>query len=446
MEPSNAPVPAAGSRAGLGKREAILLAVLFALALALRLGWVMGHAIEIEFPDEKQYLHIADSFIRGAGLAVTIDTRTDLEQIPPLEMHRPPVYPLTLVLLKRLGLEPNGIRIFQAGVGALTCLMVWLLARELAGDAAAWVAGFLAAVDPFGIYFTGLILSETLFLLFFLTSWYYVARMWREASSGAGATQWVASCMLAGMTAALASLTRASALPLYALVPLAWLVAGPARRKGLVASALLLLVLLVGLSPWVARNYARTWDKEKKSGRIVLTTCNVGESLYEAVGPFATGGPNKENTLWPQQAEDLAVDECARDRVLVGKSIEIMRQSPARQWRLARIKLLRTWNIFPNYDAVRTPARMWVSAAFLVPVYLAALVGLGVLGRRRAIVWVLLPIVLWTLLHMVFVGSVRYRLPMMPLMFVLDGACAAWLVSVARGRRPGKAAAEKGPA
>ena len=43
-------------------------------------------------------------------------------------------------------------------------------------------------------------------------------------------------------------------------------------------------------------------------------------------------------------------------------------------------------------------------------------------ARWRALSWLLLPVAYFTLLHLVFVGSVRYRVPVMPLVEIL----AAW--------------------
>ncbi len=417
----------------LNKSGYVFAALLLGLALALRLGWVLAVPHAIAFPDEKQYLNIAGNFLAGEGLTVTVDSSTDQMLHVHLLMHRVPVYPLVLALLTKLGLGYEGIRATQAALGALAAVMVWLLARELASERAARIAGLLAAVDPFSVYFTGLFLSETLFVLLFVTCWYYVVRAWREAGSSEPASRWIASSLVAGLLGAAAALTRSEALPVLALAPAAWLIVGPARAKGLLASCLILLALAVGLSPWVALNYRRTY-REDTGGRIILATCNVGASLYEAVGPFATGGPNKQNTAWPEEATLLAGDEAAFDRCLLDKSLAYMRHDPARTLRLAGVKFLRTWNLFPNFEPERTTRRMWISAGFMVPVCLAALLGLWALRRRRELVWVLLPVVVWTLVHMVFVGSVRYRVPMMPLVFILSGAGAAWLWSLLRPR------------
>jgi len=253
--------------------------------------------------------------------------------------------------------------------------------------------------------------------------------MWKDVSGEGETVRWLASCMMAGLLGAAAVLTRSSALPVYLLVPLVWLVIGPRRSEGLAAGVLMLIVLGIGMSPWIARNFKRSGDQET-GGRLVVTTLKVGESLYEAVGPFATGGPNKENTLWPPEAEARIADEYMRNQYLVERSLAYMRNNPGRTLRLAVVKFLRTWNVIPNYRAVRKPFYIVVSLVSYVPVLLSALLGLYLRVRHwRSVVWLLLPVVVITLIHMVFVGSVRYRLAMMPFVTVFSGVGVWWLIS-----------------
>lgn len=405
----------------------VLLIIL--LALGLRVGYVLVMDPGLRFPDEKQYLNIAENFLRGEGLIVTVDPRTNQLLHYPQEIQRTPLYPLTLALLLKAGLSETGIRLVQAVLSALTCAMVYLLATELVGERPGRIAGLIAAFYPFYIYFAGCILSETLFLLLFVTSWYYLVRTWNELGRRAGTSRWLASCLIAGLLGSAAVLTRGSILPVFVCVPLVWLIIGPKRIAGFGAAVLMLLVLAVGMSPWLARNWKRSGDEET-GGRLVITTCKVGESLYEAVGPFATGGPNKENTVWLAESERLLHDEYARDRFLLDKSIEYMKNNPGRTLRLGVRKFLRTWNVIPNYQAVRKPFYITVSLVSYVPVLLAAILGLAVgLARVRGLTWLLLPVVVVTVIHMVFVGSVRYRLSVMPFVMILSGLGVWWVLS-----------------
>ena len=408
-----------------------MMLLIVTLALVLRVGYiayVQARDPEPHFPDERQYLNIAHNFLKGEGLTVTIDSSTQVPLHYPQEIQRAPIYPLTLALVEKAKLGLGGMRAVQVVAGVLTCLMIYLLGAELAGERSGRIAGLIAAVYPFYVYFTGRILSETLFLLFFVTSWYYVVRTWKELTGRAEATRWLASCLLAGLLASVVVLTRPSALTVYLLVPVVWLIVGPRRSEGLAAGLLMLIVLSVGVSPWVARNFRRSGSKET-GGRFVLTTLNVGESLYEAVGPFATGGPNKENTDWPDEAEAMIADEYMRNQYLVDLSVSYIKNNPARTLRLAVVKFLRTWNVIPNYQAVRKPFYMIVSVVSYVPVLLTAVLGLVVGFKcRRSLVLTLLPVVVITGVHMIFVGSVRYRLSMMPFVMVLSGAGVWWLV------------------
>jgi 4-amino-4-deoxy-L-arabinose transferase-like glycosyltransferase len=406
----------------------MVLAILL-LSLGLRAGYVLQLSQDLEFPDEKQYRHIAENFINGHGLTVSIDSQTEEPLHEPLEIHRMPLYPLVLALMEKAAWGVTSVRLLQALLGALSCVMIYLLAAELAGERAGRIAALLASVDPFSIYFAGRFLSETLFVLLLIASWCYVVRTWKEVVGGAPASQWLASSLVAGLVGAAAVLTRSTLLPVFLLLPLVWLAVGPRRIRGFAVGLLILLVVAMGLSPWVARNYKRTWDKEA-GGRLVVTTLNVGESLYEAVGPFATGGPNKENTVWPVETRITRQDEYARNRFLLEKSLTYMKNDPVWTLRLAGTKFLRTWNITPNYEKLRTPFYMTVSLAWCLPVFLTAILGLLVSLRRfRMLAWLLLPVLVFTLIHMVFVGSVRYRVPMMPFVLVLSGIGIWWVVS-----------------
>jgi hypothetical protein len=261
--------------------------------------------------------------------------------------------------------------------------------------------------------------------------------------------------MVAGFLAAGAVLTRSAGLAVLVTVPLLFLAAGPRRLSGFAASLVVLLVVAMLLVPWAGRNYWITRKKDRagdegkvvQEGHLVLTTLKVGESLYEAVGPNATGGPNKENTIWPAEAMRLWDNEYARNQLLLRRSLEYMRHDAKRTLRLAGRKFLRTWNVVPNWEGARTPAYVAVSIASYVPVMLLALVGLfSAVGRRpRELVWLLAPVIVVTLMHMVFVGSIRYRLPVMPLVMLLSGTGAWRLVSGWKASRmPVVATAEGG--
>jgi hypothetical protein len=113
-----------------------------------------------------------------------------------------------------------------------------------------------------------------------------------------------------------------------------------------------------------------------------------------------------------------------------------MRDRPGRVVKLALTKARRTWSPVANADDYQSPAVRLVGLAWSLPVYALAIAGAIVLWRKgdgRLVLLLLLPAIYLTLLHMIFVGSVRYRLPAMPMLEVLAAACLGpWL---SRSRR-----------
>jgi len=113
-------------------RHRLGLALLFALALALRLGWLIRY----------------DEDIDGLRFALAVD-RFDVLELRP---HAPfyPVYVAAAKLCAAAGASPRiALGVVGALGGAVTVAATALLAREVAGLRAAWVAGALALASPF---------------------------------------------------------------------------------------------------------------------------------------------------------------------------------------------------------------------------------------------------------------------------------------------------------
>jgi len=160
-------------------------------------------------------------------------------------------------------------------------------------------------------------------------------------------------------------------------------------------------------------------------------TTRGGISLYDGLQSGATGASNLAHTKTMPEVRGLS--EVQWDRFFRDQAWAAARRDPARVLALAWRKLLRTWSPTPNAQEHRHGLAAAASAAWTVFVLGLAVIGLW--ARRRAVrAWLvlLLPVVLVTLLHMVFVGSVRYRVPTMPLVMVLSAAGLDWLVT--RGR------------
>ncbi|GHS96905.1 hypothetical protein FACS1894108_02390 [Planctomycetales bacterium] len=106
-------------------------------------------------------------------------------------------------------------------------------------------------------------------------------------------------------------------------------------------------------------------------------------------------------------AGDLPL-ELAADAYLSASTRHLLRADPRRALRLSAQKFWRTWSPLPHWENAR---------AFALP--LAALYGGVALSalysvffrRRREILLLLIPVLYLALVHSVYMGSLRYRLP-----------------------------------
>jgi 4-amino-4-deoxy-L-arabinose transferase-like glycosyltransferase len=145
----------------------------------------------------------------------------------------------------------QGARVAQAVLGTVTVALIGLVAFELFGQLAAWIALILAAVYPVGIELAGVLAAENLLTPLVLAAVYAGLRV-RRAGRPASAYAWIAG---AGVLTGLATLTHENAilivLPLIAAV---WTARPRYKARALVSPALLIVATALMIAPWTIRN------------------------------------------------------------------------------------------------------------------------------------------------------------------------------------------------
>jgi len=205
-----------------------------------------------------------------------------------------------------------------------------------------------------------------------------------------------------------------------------------AWQRHLLVGGVMLAGLCLAMLPWWLRNY-------QVAGRFVPTSLQVGASLYDGISPTATGASDMrfvEGFAAAQQAADRqpgadtrSLFEDRLDRRLRDAALDFARQNPARVLRLAGIKLLRMWSPLPNAAEFQSTALRLVLAVTFTPVIALALLGAWRFAVRD---WpyalCAVPAVYFTLLHVVFVSSIRYRQPaILPLIVLAAAVLTHWL-------------------
>ena len=397
----------------LNPRRSVL--VLFAVAWTLRIGAVFAVQYYLDHlaqptrqfvieGDAAGYWDLAHRIVQGEPYQI---------YTPPRQVLRMPGFPLLLAIsLQLFGESLLAARLLLATVGALGCLGVYQLGQRLCGHRTGLIAGGLAAVSPIFVGFSAIELTETAFAVSLVFGLVPLSRWGNQAAQIADSAlpppatliAAVLSGTIAGLWAGVGCYMRPSWLLFPpCLVLWLWLVR---RDRTLAAVAVCTVVVMVAsLIPWGIRN-------QRVTGHFVLTTLWMGPSLYDGWNPENTTGDSdmaffdKENLL-------SQMTEYEMDREYRKRAWEFVFEHPDQVAVLAWKKTLRYWNPFPNADQFKKfPALQFVSLVWFVVVFAPALVGAWQLRRSLGVLAITAgPILYFAAVHLVFVSSVRYRLP-----------------------------------
>ncbi|MCL2742793.1 MAG: glycosyltransferase family 39 protein [Planctomycetaceae bacterium] len=357
-------------------------------------------------------------------------------------IHRMPGYPVLLAPLFLIGELSLPARILAARIeniifGVLTVFAVVLLAQQLFNNRSiSLLAGFFAALDPLQIIMSVMILSEAPFCFFMMLQLLFFVKGF-ETIEKKKSTAGLWFFILSGLMYAAAVYCRPSWLYFVPFAVLLGIIFCPYSFKRIIFSgAVITAVLVLCLLPWWYRNY-------QVSGHFVSTTLQTGPAFYDGLSPTATG--KSEMTFVAVFQEEFfreefkepgayapvspAALEYKLNQKMKEAAINWAKKHPDKALELAIRKFFRLWNFFPNEESFSSITMKIAVFCSFSPVFLLGLC--GVIGSFRRSVDVMIlwyPAVYITLLHMIFVSSIRYRCPAMLGLAILAAWCVVGLL------------------
>lgn len=363
---------------------------------------------------------------------------------PDASIFRAPVYPLVLapcILIEDQQSAVWAARMLGCVLGTIAVGLIMLLGYRVSGNAAMLLAGVLAAIYPGAIGMSIVILSEAIFCPLMLI--YLV--LWQMAWKSTSMRRCVAVGVGAGCVAGLAVLARPSWLLFAPMIFAIGMLLGPQRAKHAAIFGGTLLGIGIAMSPWWIRNASVT-------GEFVLTTLQVGPSLYDGLHAGATGGSDEGMAFMSQIAEEQRAEDNASEnlqstfefrlnRRAQQASIAWIKEHPGEVALLAWRKFLRTWSLWPNGGDIGSGTLRIALTIGCFGILTLACIGSFRQQKMRVesdgwgVKFYWLPAVYFTLLHMIFVGSIRYREPAVLVLTVLAGVGLAgvWVKLKAQG-------------
>lgn len=421
--------PVAAARAlahRVGERRFGPHAVLFALALVLRVAWVLKV--------DREGFVLNDAAIYNAQ-GVSINQGLGFRPIyGGVSAQWPPGYGVLLAgVYFVFGLHPVAGELTNAVFGALTVVLLVVLAERLFDRRTAVVAGLWLAVMPGPIMWADVLVTETVFTFLFVLLFVLFAFGPRSPRAAELSTrQQVLWLVAVGVVIGVGANVRGEAMT-WGLLPIVYFWRAVPWRTLIARVTIIGLVAVACLSPWMIRNAIRM-------GALIPTGTNASHTLWAGHNPAATGGqsypPDDYFDQFTQTAPERELESAA---ALRRDAIEYMLDHPLNELKLIPLKLIYlnrgdshafAWiNAVPEGEAPPVP-RVWVERITVVAdfAYYALLTTMlaatVVLGRHfwRAPAMRVAAASFCTALFLygwMYYGNYRYRLPFEPLMILV---------------------------
>jgi hypothetical protein len=380
------------------------LVVLTLAGLAVRLLFALLEPATYPIGDETMWLKWGTEVLPSPEVAFS-----------PLRLRfifHPPLYLYFIGSVFALTGSLAAVKVAQCVLGALLAPALGLIGARVFDERTGLVAASLAAFYPELVWFSSHFWAETVFTVLL---WWALERL-----LDADATASARAAGLAGLLWGLAVLARETVLYFLPLAAgwLAWRRSGGGRRAALYAAAALLVIL-----PWTWRNWLAFggFVPVSTAGALNLWQGNAWLSREEVYEQYWAVHGRMEKYRFARQMGIEAILERQPWWIF-----EKLRDEMPEYWAAHGQPVVHLER--GAYGVVPRPLALTAIALVLAP-YLAVLglfvVGIAALPRHRAVALLLAFLVYYVLLHVVTHGYPRYRLPSLPVLFLV--AARGWV-------------------
>lgn len=401
------------------------------VALLVRLGCLLWSGSYTPFGDPVEYDAIGRSLADRGQYIPSL-----LAEPGSPSAYRPPGYPYWLAGIYAVsGNDMTVARVVGVILGVLTVLLIWLIARRVAGDRIARFTAAIAALAPSLAWVSGGLVAETLYIPLMLGSVLVVLRF-RDSPS-------TRLALIAGFLIGASTLTRTNGLILF--LPIALGVWQARRRWPDVA--LLTAGLIVALAPWTIRNLVVLDAFAPLGTQTGITLVGVFNHNATASAYFGIFRPPDKIATTRALVRQPGINEAELDARSRRIAIDFALDHPGyirglltrHAQQLFEIRGVRITSSNSQREMAIPVgfARKISRGGFLL--LLALSVAGAIIGRsiwwRREHLWLWLVPIMLLVSVILLVGGPRYRLPIDPFLSLLAAGAIPALLRVSRGRR-----------
>jgi len=334
-------------------------------------------------------------------------------------IRRSPVYPLFLAgIYSVFGHNYLIVRLIQSLVGALTCLLIYLIGKRTVDKETGLIAAAISAVYPFFIYYTGYLLVETLYTFLIATVIYQLIICVEKHS--------VKNQIISGIFMGLMVLCKPTSFGFLPFCIISLLILWDMKKAQTYLRILVIMSsLFIVTVPWGLRN-------QKHFGRFYLAHMYGGANFLASIYNLEPDVHGQEYKAGHLELNSLKVDgETLRgqklDNYYFRKALKIYMNKPIYLLRGSVKKFIRFWRPVPHMNKIdfEQPARNKViiilGFLFFDIVLIFGLIGAVVsLSNWKNMIFLYCIIISFTLVYTIIWPEARYRRPIMPYMIIFS--------------------------
>jgi len=380
------------------RREKTYILLVFILALILRssYGVYLGPVVRKD-GDAGGYTTTALKLLQGKGF--TYGER--------VSSFKPPLWSFVLAgVYFVFGPNVYSARVFQALLGSIACVIIYLLGKRIFNKETASIAAAIGAIYPSFIHFGGILSAETLSILLYTLHIYYVVKVSKHSS--------FLNRLMSGITFGFSALCKAQILVFFPLTFIWLYLVSEGERKKKAAKLITIFIFMVfTLAPWTIRNYFV--HKE-----FVLISTSGGVAFWTGNHLGATGGYDgffiNNPTGGSYFVEGLS--EVESDRWWFGQGIKFIREYPWEFLKLSIPKFTNLWRVYTLNQGMLRAVLMVISFGGILPFFIYGFLSSLKDWRRAGILHLF--IFYYSAIFTVSGSSqIRMRIPMMSFIIIL---------------------------
>lgn len=398
-----------------------IISCIFLLSLIIGIYFVVARPL-LYLRGDTEYVIYARNILDGHGF--TLDTKAPYH----LDVYRVPGYSLFLALIYSIfGINNLAVMLIQAFLNASVCILIFFITRRYLSLKTSYLISFLVAVYPFSAVFVHVMYSEVL-CIFLFTLGLFLFEKGRESKR-------ILFFALSGLTMGCCLLVRPGTALMFLFMDIAYLLVAnfrAIRRNLLIFNLCVILVWL----PWIVRNYTVTH-------KFIPLTIEVKEELFWA---SASTGKYFENRM--HNPKFIAQFEEIARKLEASKLTGLQKRMKEEDLYLEyAIKNIKDNPFLYLFSSIRRIPRMWVTVLvpddisgnygflilggnqiifyiityFKLSCLILAIYGMWIIRRRwREYIFLLLPIIYFSLTHMFLLAEARFTLPARPFLLIFS--------------------------